>query len=56
MERSRGGVGLGRMAARWGCSMESMARLGWPDLRRAGSQMGEGAYVQEANKEPKLRG
>jgi hypothetical protein len=46
MERSRGGgFGLGRMSARWGCSMESTARRGWPDLRRAGSQMGEGAYV-----------
>ncbi|AQK70433.1 uncharacterized protein [Zea mays] len=41
------------MAARWDCSRESTARWGWPDLRRTGSHMGEGAYVQEANKEPR---
>jgi hypothetical protein len=44
---------LGRMAARWGCSRESTARRGLPDLRRAGSHMVEGAYVQEANEEPR---
>ena len=49
----KGETRSGRMAARWDCSRESTARWGWPDLRRAGSHMGEGAYVQEANKEPR---
>jgi hypothetical protein len=50
---TKGEVDLRRMATRWGCSRKSTARRGWTDLRRAESQVREGAYVQEANKEPR---
>jgi hypothetical protein len=33
----KGEADLGRMAARWGCSRNSTARRGWPDLERRSS-------------------
>jgi hypothetical protein len=33
----KGEVDLGRMAARWGCSRNSTARRGWPNLERRSS-------------------
>jgi hypothetical protein len=37
LHTKKGEADLGRMAARWGCSRNSTARRGWPDLGRRSS-------------------